>query len=150
VPKRALSATNHAALLRSVFSLKAGTERAADLAAQLDAVQRDLALSKASISGLKALQEVMETDKWALGSALQGCLRSMMLMLVTAFLDRRTGKRKRSHDVMISDHITVWGAFDQLIAMSALQMDSLRSTAGRVSGRLVRFHGCHPVLEMLG
>jgi len=90
----------------------------------------------------------MATDKWVLGSALQGCLPSMLMMLVTAFPARRTAKRKRAHDMMIIDHIAVWGAFHQLIAMSALQMDSLRSTAGRVSGRLVRLHRCDPVLEI--
>jgi len=133
-----------------VVSLEERTERVADLAAQLEAVQRDLALSEASVSVLEALQTVIATDKWALDSSLQGCLRSMLIVRVAACPARRTAQRKRAHDVMIIDHSAVRGAFDQLIAMSALQMDSLRSTAGRVSGRLLRFHGCHTVLEMLG
>ncbi|OSX79703.1 hypothetical protein BU14_0072s0061 [Porphyra umbilicalis] len=120
-----------------------------ELAAKLDSVQRDLMLSKASLSGLSALQDVMSMDKWALGAALQGCLRALLMVRVKACPPRRTARTKRNQSTLTIDHIAVCGAVDQLAAMCRLEVESTRSAGGRVDGRVIHFPGCRAALSML-
>jgi len=137
------------ALLRRVMALEERDVLVTELTAKLDAVQRDLMLSKASVSGLSALQDVMSIDKWALGSALQGCLRAMFMARVKACPPRRTARNKRNQSTLTVDQVTVRGAVDQLAAMCDLEMENTRSVGGRVEGRFLRFSGCRAALSVL-
>jgi len=135
--------------LRRVVVLEERDALVAELAAKLDALERDLMLSKASVSGLSALQDVMSIEKWALGAALQGCLRAMMTARINACPARRTARTKRTQTVLTIDHVAVRGAVVQLAAMCSLEVEITRSAGGRGEGRIVRFSGCRAALSML-
>lgn len=136
-------------LLRRVVALEERDVLVSELAAKVEAVQRDLMLSKASVSGLSALQDVMSVDKWALGAALQGCPRAMLMVRVKACPPRRNARTRRCQTALTIDHIAVRGAVDQLADMCHLEVERTRSMGGRVEGRVIRFSGCCAALSML-
>jgi len=137
------------ALLRRVEVLEKRDDRLEELAARIDGVQRDLFLAKTSVSGLGALQEVMAGERWALGSALQACLRSMLIVRLKTCPERRSARRKRSQSLLSLEHVAVCGAVDQLFAMGDVEAERVRGVAGRPAGRLVRFASCRAVLNLL-
>jgi len=126
---------------RRVVALEKRDVLVNELAAKLDSVQWDLILSEASVSGLSALQYVPSMDKWALGVALQGCLRAILMVRVKACPPRRTARTKRNQTILTIDHVAVCGAVDQLAAMCRLEVESTGSAGGRVDGRVIHFLG---------
>lgn len=136
--------------MRRVTMLEERMNRFGQLEAKLVNVERELMLSRASVSRLTSLQELMEVHKYADGHSLQACLRVSIKRKVAARPELMTAKRKRRASTLTVDYITTRRAVDRMLAIASLEAVSIRGVGGRVSGRFVRFDRHLEVLRVIG
>lgn len=144
------AASRLVALQRRVVCLEERVSSVQELETRLRTLERDLMLSKSSISGLSALQQVSQVNTLAQGVALQACLRTMLKKRVDTRPEVLTSKRKRRAKVLTIEHVTTRDAVDQLLAVASMEAECTRGVRGRVSGRVVRCSGAREVLSLIG
>lgn len=135
--------------MRCVTMLEERMNRFGQLEAKLVNVEDELMLSRASVSGLTSLQELMEVHKYADGHSLQACLRVSIKRKVAARPELITAKRKRRASTLTVDYITKRWAVDEMLAMASLEAVSIRGVGGRVSGPFFRFDRHLEVLRII-
>lgn len=144
------AAQGDAALLQRVKVLEDRIASVREVESKLDHLERELMLARSSVSGLSALQEIVNVRKHAEGCSLRACLRLMIKKKMETRPEMITTKRKRRAASILIDHITTRQAVDQLLAMASLEAVGVRGVGGRVSGRFVRFGGRQEALQMAG
>lgn len=149
-PSTTRAASRLVALQRRVLCLEERISLVQELETRMHALERDLMLSKSSVSGLSALQKVSQVNTLAQGVALQACLRVMLKKRVEARPEVLTRKRKRRAKVLTIEHVTTRDALEQLLALASVDAACTRGVGGRVSGRVVRCSGAAEVLSLIG
>lgn len=142
--------SNVAALQRRITELEERVILVGELETRLGFLERDFMLAQSSMSGLASLQQLLQANKTAQGSALQLCLRSMLKKRVGTRPEVLSAKRKRRSPVLTMEHTVTRGAVDQLLALASVDAVCTRGVGGRVSGRLVRFKETRGLLSALG
>lgn len=144
------AASRLVALQRRVLCLEERVSLVQELETRLQALERDLILSKSAVSGLSALQQVSQVNTLAQGVALQACLRVMLKKRVETRPEVLTSKRKRRAKVLTLEHVATRDAVEQLLAVASVDAACTRGIGGRVSGRVVRCPGAAEVLSLIG
>lgn len=121
-----------------------------DLEVRMGALETHFMLVQCSISGLTALQQIIQASKTGQGAALRQCLRILLKKRVGACPEALSARRRWRSPVLTMEYAGTRGAVEQLLALSSVDAICTSGVGGRVSDRLVRFEYAGGLLTVLG